>query len=96
MRRLNALGLETAVTEVDVRVQVPASAPDLERQRAVYNGLLTTCLQAANCKTFSSWGFTDKTSWVPSAYPGYGAALPFDDNYAPKPAYYGLRAALGG
>jgi endo-1,4-beta-xylanase len=49
-----------------------------------------------NCKTFASWGFTDKTSWVPSAYPGYGAALPFDANYAPKPAYYGLRAALGG
>jgi endo-1,4-beta-xylanase len=33
---------------------------------------------------------------VSSAYPGYGAALPFDAQYAAKPAYYGLRAALGG
>jgi endo-1,4-beta-xylanase len=96
MARLNALGLESAITEVDVRVRVPPSASDLERQRTIYNALLTTCLAAVNCKTFASWGFTDKTSWVPSAYPGYGAALPFDANYAPKPAYYGLRAALGG
>jgi len=96
MRRLNALGLQAAITELDVRVQVPASAPDLDRQRVVYNGLLATCVAAANCKTFVTWGFTDKDSWVPSAYPGYGAALPFDQNYAPKPAYFGLRAALGG
>jgi endo-1,4-beta-xylanase len=95
MRRLNALGLETAITELDVRIQLPASAHDLNRQATIYNGLLATCL-SANCKTFTSWGFTDKVSWVPGAYPGYGAALPFDQNYAPKPAYYGLRAALGG
>ncbi|MBV9410163.1 MAG: endo-1,4-beta-xylanase, partial [Acidimicrobiia bacterium] len=96
MRRLNALGLQTAITELDVRLQVPASAPDLDRQRVIYNGLLATCAAAANCKTFVTWGFTDKDSWVPNAYPGYGAALPFDQNYAPKPAYFGLRAALGG
>jgi endo-1,4-beta-xylanase len=96
MARLNALGLESAITELDVRLPVPASAQDLDRQRGVYDGLLTTCLAARNCKTFSSWGFTDKVSWVSSAYPGYGAALPFDEQYAAKPAYYGLRAALGG
>ena len=96
MRRLNALGVETAITELDVRLRVPASAQDLDRQRVVYNGLLATCLAAPNCKTFVTWGFTDKASWVPSAYPGYGAALPFDTTYAPKPAYLGLRAALGG
>jgi endo-1,4-beta-xylanase len=96
MRRLNALGLQTAITEFDVRIPVPASAPDLDRQRTIYNGLLATCVAAANCKTFVTWGFTDKVSWVSGAYPGYGAALPFDQNYAAKPAYYGLRAALGG
>ena len=74
---------------------LPASGQDLERQRALYNGLLSSCL-AANCKAFSTWGFTDQDSWVTGTYPGYGAALPFDDNYAPKPAYHGLRAALGG
>jgi endo-1,4-beta-xylanase len=96
MRRLKAVGLQTAITEFDVRLPVPASAKDLDRQRAIYKGLLATCVAASNCKTFATWGFTDKVSWVPSAYPGYGAALPFDENYAPKPAYYGLRAALGG
>jgi endo-1,4-beta-xylanase len=96
MRRLNALGLETAITELDVRIPLPASAQNLDRQRAIYNGLLSTCVAARNCKTFVSWGFTDKASWISTAYPGYGAALPFDENYNPKPAYFGLRAALGG
>ena len=96
MHRLNALGLESAVTELDVRLAMPANGPDLDRQRGIYNDMLRICLAAINCKTFTTWGFTDKDSWIPSAYPGYGAALPFDQSYAPKPAYYGLRAALGG
>jgi endo-1,4-beta-xylanase len=29
---------------------------------------------------------TDDRSWVPSFFSGYGAALPFDENYRPKPA----------
>ncbi len=39
---------------------------------------------------FTTWGFTDKHSWVPNFYPGTGAALPFDEQYAPKPAYDAL------
>jgi endo-1,4-beta-xylanase len=33
---------------------------------------------------------------VPGTFPGYGAATPYDGNYAPKPAYYGIAEALGG
>jgi endo-1,4-beta-xylanase len=96
MRRLAALGLETAVTEVDVRLHLPATSQDLSRQADVYRGLLATCLAAPRCRTFVSWGFTDKASWIPNAYPGYGAALPFDASYVAKPAYSGLEQALSG
>jgi len=37
------------------------------------------------------WGFTDKYSWIPEFFSGYGWALPFDAYYNPKPAYYALQ-----
>jgi hypothetical protein len=40
------------------------------------------------------WGFTDAHSWIPALRPGWGAALPFDEAYRPKPAYDALHATL--
>jgi len=34
--------------------------------------------------------FTDRYSWIPGFFPGYGAALIFDENYQAKPAYDAL------
>jgi hypothetical protein len=35
-------------------------------------------------------------SWIPSVFPGQGAALPFDENLERKSAYDGIVAALRG
>ena len=43
---------------------------------------------------FQTWGFTDKHSWIPGSYPGFGDALPFDVNYQPKPAVASMIDAL--
>ncbi|MEM2029204.1 MAG: endo-1,4-beta-xylanase [Candidatus Bathyarchaeia archaeon] len=40
------------------------------------------------------WGFTDKYSWIPIYFSGYGAALIFDESYMPKPAYYYVAATF--
>ncbi|WUV14491.1 endo-1,4-beta-xylanase [Streptomyces sp. NBC_01485] len=40
------------------------------------------------------WDYTDKYSWIPAFFPGQGAALPWDEQFAPKPAYYAIREAL--
>ncbi|MEU9667510.1 endo-1,4-beta-xylanase, partial [Streptomyces bobili] len=40
------------------------------------------------------WDYTDKYSWIPAFFPGEGAALPWDEQLAPKPAYYAIREAL--
>jgi len=95
MSRLNALGVEVGITEMDVRLFLPAGDAQLAQQRRVFHDMLATCLAAANCHTFVMWGFTDADSWIPSYFPGYGAATPFDSTYNPKPAYFGLRDALG-
>jgi GH35 family endo-1,4-beta-xylanase len=39
-------------------------------------------------------GFTDKSSWIPIFFKGSGAALIFDEEYKPKPAYETLREEL--
>jgi endo-1,4-beta-xylanase len=98
MQALAALGLQVHITEMDVRLPVDsngnASAADLEAQAQVYQTVLTACLQQPNCTAFQVWGVSDANSWIPGAFPGYGAALPFDVNYQPKPAFNALLAAM--
>ena len=96
MKRYRALGLDVEITELDVRIPVPAAAADLTKQAQIYHDYTQTCLANDNCKMIVTWGFTDKYSWIPSAYPGFGAGLPFDEHYQPKAAYGGLIDALAG
>jgi endo-1,4-beta-xylanase len=37
---------------------------------------------------------SDKYSWVPGFYKGFGSALLFDENYQPKPAYFAVEHVL--
>ncbi len=90
MARYAALGLDVYITELDVRIPEPVTGSDLENQAAIYQSVLQACLDAPNCNHFTMWGFTDEYSWVPNRYPGYGAALIFDENYLAKPAYHAL------
>lgn len=93
--RFSGLGLDLAITEMDVRLRLAASATDLQNQADVYQRVLTTCRTQPRCRTFTVWGVIDRYSWVPDYFPGYGAPLLFDDYYLAKPAYYGARRALG-
>lgn len=94
MQRLQALGLKISLTEVDFRMQMPPDAASLAQQKQKYQDLMQICLANANCTSFLTWGVTDAHSWVPHFFTGMGAALPFDSNYQPKPAYEGLSEAL--
>ncbi|MFJ8857725.1 endo-1,4-beta-xylanase [Streptomyces sp. NPDC102451] len=94
MLRFDRLGLETAITEADVRIPMPADSTEYEAQAEGYAVLLRGCLLTPGCGDFTVWGFTDTYSWVPDTFPGEGAANLFDENYAPKPAYSTLRQTL--
>jgi len=86
IQRLGALGLEVHITEMDVKCPDPC---DKNRQASVYAEVLHACLTNKNiCKSFQSWGFTDKFTWLgTNTHP-----LPFDENYAKKPAYMAILA----
>src|SRR5918998_1323217 len=89
------LGLETAITELDVRFTLPAdgkpTAAQLAQQADTYQGVLEACLSVDDCNSFTIWGFNDKYSWVPGFFPSQGAATVMWEDYERKPAYYALR-----
>lgn len=93
IRRLAALGLEVQFTEVDVRL-ANHSAGSLALEGQTYKDLLAVCLHQPACTAFQTWGFTDKHSWIPGEYHGYGWALPFDRDYKKKPAYDAMLKTL--
>lgn len=94
LRRFEQLGLETSITEADVRMVMPPDNPKLQGQANGYNTLLQGCLLASRCKSFTVWGYTDKYSWVPGFFEGQGAANLLDENFAPKPAYHAVAGTL--
>lgn len=94
LRRFAALGLDVAVTELDVRMQLPVTDAKLAQQASDYAAVTDDCLAVRRCLGVTVWGFTDSDSWIPGWFTGYGAATPYDEDFRPKPAYYAIRAAL--
>lgn len=96
-KRFNDLGLDLHLTEMDIRIPVTngvATAADLADQAEVYWNIVGVALGQPRFKVLQTWGFTDKYSWIPGFFPGYGAALLFDENYQRKPAYWAVWNAL--
>lgn len=93
-KRLAALGLELSITELDIRMNLPASAEDLQKQADGYRDAADFCLAEPSCKAILVWGFTDKHSWIPKEFPKMGDALIFDKFYQPKPNYTALQESL--
>jgi endo-1,4-beta-xylanase len=96
MQRFAALGVDVAVTELDDRIQLPASSGNLQQQATDYSTVVSDCLAVTRCVGVSQWGVGDADSWIPGAFSGYGAATMYDQNYQAKPAYSGALNALGG
>ncbi|MEU8228314.1 endo-1,4-beta-xylanase [Actinoplanes sp. NPDC048967] len=94
LRRFEKLGLQTAFTEVDVRMPLPADPIKVQAQAQGFTALLQACLLADKCVSYTLWGFTDRYSWVPGVFAGEGSATPYDENLNPKPAYAALRDTL--
>src|SRR5690606_5914622 len=97
MNRVAALDLDISITELDIRMPLPADSAQLEQQRESYEQILSMCLAQPRCKRFYVWGMRDEQSWINNRYPGWGAPLLFTGSgttYTPKPAYYGLISVL--
>ncbi|WP_049571796.1 endo-1,4-beta-xylanase [Streptomyces sp. SBT349] len=98
LRRFDELGLETAITELDVRMDLPESGrpthAQLRQQADYYEQALSACLAVPGCDSFTIWGFTDRYSWVPVFFEGEGSATVMTEDYVRKPAYDALLSTL--
>jgi GH35 family endo-1,4-beta-xylanase len=93
LEKAREAGVQVYITEMDVY----QGRSSLEEQKDIFKTVLATCLEYSHCTNFTTWGLTDKYSWLrdrrqnplPDAQP-----LLFDGDYRPKPAYYGVLEAL--
>lgn len=88
--RFGDLGLSVNVSELDVRIARLAGTTAHRRavQKQVYQRVAAACVASAACEGVTTWGFTDKYSWIDSTF-GADDPLLLDENYQRKPAYYG-------
>lgn len=97
IKRFARLGLYTPLTEADIAVpsnQI-GTPKGLASQANDYAKLMRLCLQNNSCNSLMFWGYTDRYSWIPDFWDdSKGAALIFDENYRPKPAYFSLIETL--
>ena len=80
------MGLDIYITELDIAME---SDDTTGEQAAVYQQVLSLCLDQPRCKAFQTWGFTDMYSWRRDYKP-----LLLDEAYQVKPAYLALQQQL--
>lgn len=100
IRRFADLGLEVAITELDVRLYEDGPAvEELARQAKVYRWATEACLRVG-CRSPTVWGFTDRYSWIPGycrlRCPGWGPATILDADLGNKSVYEEIAATLDG
>jgi endo-1,4-beta-xylanase len=94
MQRFAALGVQVAITELDIRIQLPASSANLQTQASEFATVVSDCRAVSACPGVTQWAVGDADSWIPGAFKGFGAATMFDQNYKPKPAFNSVITAL--
>lgn len=98
LQRFEDLGLETAVTEIDVRGEVDEDDQMSEADRAEaaqrYESALEACLALDSCDSFTVWGTLDEHSWIPNTFEGEGDATLHEGDYERKPHYCALQRGL--
>lgn len=92
MQRLAALGLDVAITEMDVSI----CAGDLDTQGRRFHDIIAVCVAQPACKAVTVWGVSDEHSWLNGMSCTSPRPLLFDESYLGKPAQLGVWNALFG
>lgn len=102
MQAFTALGVDVAVTELDIRLPLPPTAASEAQQVADYYSTVAACVAVDGCIGITVWDFDDTYSWVPTTFAGQGYAdlflQPggFNHTLVRKAAYDGCLEALTG
>ena len=94
LQRFADLGVDVRITELDIRMQTPASSWSQQQQARDYAAVIKACGAVDRCQGVTVWGITDKYSWIPDVFSGEGSALLWDNDYQRKSAYDAVAEAL--
>ncbi|KAF2476999.1 glycoside hydrolase [Lindgomyces ingoldianus] len=94
MKQFTDLGLEVAITELDVRTTLPDSDEKQAQQAKDYAATVKACKDTEDCVGVTVWDFWDPLSWVPDVFSGQGVPCLWSANYTKKPAYYAVAEVL--
>lgn len=96
LRRFAELGLTVELTELDVTLVFrPGDLPSrFAFQGGFYRSAVAACVAVPACSGVTTWGLSDRHTWLRSFFGFTDWPLPFDDDWHRKPAYFGMRAAL--
>lgn len=100
-QKYQEIGVDIYITELDINIaELPAEWNGQEKQELkakIYGAIFEACLYSENCKSVTTWGFSDTATWMlTTGYP-FGAGespLPLDMNYRPLPASFAIKQAL--
>jgi GH35 family endo-1,4-beta-xylanase len=101
MVRYKKINVDVYLTELDVNVgTLPKEWTVLQKQELkanIYAAIFEACFSSENCKSITTWGFTDKATWMlTDGYP-YGnseSPLPLDDQFRPTISNYEIKKSL--
>ena len=85
MKRFADLGLDVAITELDLQIRKPVTTESRQQQVKDYDQVVTDCLSVQSCVGVTMWGFTDKYSWLKS-HQNIDEPYLWDNNINPKEA----------
>jgi endo-1,4-beta-xylanase len=72
MQAFAALGVDVAMTELDIRTNVPATDAEQLQQVVDYTNSVGACADVDACVGITVWDFDDTYSWIPGTFPGTG------------------------
>ncbi len=90
-----SLGVRVRISELDIRIPLPADAAELQTQANDYATVVNACKAVAACDGITIWGIDDGHSWLPNSCCPEGAPLLWTSAYAKKPAYDATANAFG-
>lgn len=95
LRDFTDLGLEVAITELDIPIP-PGGDTALLDQAQAYRRVVESCLSVPGCTEITVWGVTDANTWLDGlgVFPTPTRPLLFDNGFGAKPAYDEVRAVL--
>lgn len=64
MKQFTDLGLEVAITELDIRMTLPSTDALLAQQKADYETVISYCNALPKCIGVTIWDYTDKVIFI--------------------------------